>query len=660
MKYNPNTDAMLSPTAAELIAGNSEFAGAGIVTFYDVSEFNIASDGTDSTAAMQAVIDDLPNTGLASQKEAGVLYFPRGTYKFSITIPDNTAISFMGDKPSTLIVPANDTSPAITVVGDTYSKSRLNGLLLFQNLEFQGPAPNATTGTAISIEDNPAVIVNIKVENCSFSDLRYGFVTDSQTYGLKVINNHFEDVDQAISLQDTSNNANLFLGNYYKNIDSCAIYIRSGSGNVISDEWFENVFGVAVYIGGSSKTTNFNKLRVRWWEDCGVPTGDSTKTRVLPIGTVQGRAIYLDNALLHVQDTIPGSIYLDNGSVLKAQNWDWLTGMPYEVDILDGSMLEVGDFRCDYGGGVPASDLPNIDASSNVYVGGHYSDTNTAANRYVFIQRRDSYINSSEKDNLLTDASDQITWSGTATTTRSDLLDGLPVWEAVFDDDTERARIDNLTGTVDTWAVISWQARTSSGGEVSYQFLSDSATGGTGGYWASYDGLIATSDKWRTYGCVIDQSFGWTDKVRWQLTSGEAGHNIEFAKLQLVEFNTEEEAASWLRDRKYASGERYPSNSIKVNPDTDVLLAPTASDLVAANSEFHSGEITDLTATDLTTGEYFVVGQSVTTGLVLPTEVQIFDVTAGAATPSDTDSLTPTTWISIELGGVTYKIPGYL
>ena len=185
----------------------------------NVLDYGADSTGTNSAStALQSAIDSFGGN-------AGVVYFPNGSYKLTanVTLPSNITLLSYG-----AIIVCNGFG---FVVGASKSNIVVDGLRFNQAY---------STGTPNTIA-TPSTCTQITIQNCLF----YGggfYVLSLGGRSLRVLNNRFTGTPGAAHVATSSGYDVLISGNQFYDINlSYVILLRNGIGMSVNNNTFDNI-----------------------------------------------------------------------------------------------------------------------------------------------------------------------------------------------------------------------------------------------------------------------------------------------------------------------------------------------------------------------------------------------------------------------------------
>jgi hypothetical protein len=136
---------------------------ATIAEVYNVNNFGAAGDGTtDDSAAIQAAIDAIPDTG-------GALYFPAGTYRLNTALVTKNYIKWQGAGAySTILKPLDSANLAAVITQEDTSTGYVVGNV-FRDFQIYGNVENGNSSVyGINIAAQQCIAENIFIQYCNF------------------------------------------------------------------------------------------------------------------------------------------------------------------------------------------------------------------------------------------------------------------------------------------------------------------------------------------------------------------------------------------------------------------------------------------------------------------------------------------------------------
>lgn len=143
---------------------------SGIV---NIATFGVAGDGTDESAKVQAAVDFV--------SDGDILFFPAGTYRFSVTYQSGNQMQVMGAGLGTIFTPIDATHFVFNGLGTFTAKSHI-----FMNFQVKGFGDAQGRGIYV----NNAAFNNF--ENVTFDNLEYCVYSNSTEWN-HYINCHFRE-----------------------------------------------------------------------------------------------------------------------------------------------------------------------------------------------------------------------------------------------------------------------------------------------------------------------------------------------------------------------------------------------------------------------------------------------------------------------------------
>jgi hypothetical protein len=282
----------------------------------NVLDYGADSTGTNSaSAALQSAIDSFSGN-------AGVVYFPNGSYKLTVnvTLPSNITLLSYG-----AIIVCNGFG---FVVGASKSNIVIDGLRFNQAY---------STGTPNTIA-TPSTCTQITIQNCLF----YGggfYVLSLGGRSLRVLNNRFTGTPGAAHVATSSGYDVLISGNQFYDINlSYVILLRNGIGINVSDNTFDNITNNPILVDSGAQNVTITGNVLTATGDSGILCANDASGNVPTFITIS------NNVITGSPDTGIGVLYGKNititGNVLQNNGRTGVNGYNSQI-YLGGNQQEV-------------------------------------------------------------------------------------------------------------------------------------------------------------------------------------------------------------------------------------------------------------------------------------------------------------------------------
>ena len=337
---------------------------------------NVLDYGADSTgvasasAALQSAIDSFGGN-------AGVVYFPNGSYKLTVnvTLPSNITLLSYG-----AIIVCNGFG---FVVGASKSNIVIDGLRFNQAY---------STGTPNTIA-TPSTCTQITIQNCLF----YGggfYVLSLGGRSLRVLNNRFTGTPGAAHIATSSGYDVLISGNQFYDINlSYVILLRNGIGMNVSNNTFDNIRNNPILCDSGSQNITITGNVLTNTGDSGILCANDASGDVPTFITISNNVITdcpdTGIGILYGKNiTITGNVLQNNGRTGTGgyNSQIYLGGNQQEVSVIGNTLTNTSyDPGTIYGIYAIYADTGSqtIQATQLFISGNNYNNFNSGRNIYI-------------------------------------------------------------------------------------------------------------------------------------------------------------------------------------------------------------------------------------------------------------------------------------
>lgn len=509
-----------------------------VVTAYNVKAFGADDTGaTDSTTAIQAAINAAEAAG------GGTVYMPVGTYVGTVTLPK--AVSLVGENGLATLEAVSAGEYAVTQDYDSGgAPHRIHGI------KFLGASQ---TKSGVRVPSGPAGgYASLQIDNCTFYECDESIYITDRFYWL-VQNCFFTRCNYDVFSEGTGLDqaaSGRILGCYSNGNKVAAVRMKNVQYEVVArDCVIEATEGFAVYDTGNTLRYNHIYENIHGENNASEATvtldGSSVTTYEYYFST--GRNIVIRNAQVQ-------SIYAGTGSTV----------------LLDRVTMDASDYTvaCDSSSTITARDfVPYSTSTAGTAVNDIYALSRAVAYSSAVVQVAEGPLadrqNFTRTNKLIRGSMARdfaVAAAGTGNTIDFSGAYAAPIhgrcmtilFNAAGQAYTDGTRIyGNMTITTGKWFVWSLDLKASGEGYLSLMWR---ATTGL-----QSQNMKADSTQWRRYWGVAYNSAS-TSSVSNYVWNAHASLNPTFyiANMQLIEFDTAQEAQAFLNEAAYVPGTNDP------------------------------------------------------------------------------------------------------
>ena len=343
----------------------------------NVLDFGADSTGTNSAStALQSAIDSFSGN-------AGVVYFPNGSYKLTtnVTLPSNITLLSYG-----AIIVCNGFG---FIVGASKSNIVVDGLRFNQAYSTGSPNTIAT----------PSTCTQITIQNCLF----YGggfYVLSLGGRSLRVLNNRFTGTPGAAHVATSSGYDVLISGNQFYDINlSYVVILRNGIGINVSNNTFDNIRNNPILCDSGSQNITITGNVLTNTGDSGILCANDASGDVPVFITISNNVITAcpdtGIGILYGKNiTITGNVLQNNGRTGTGgyNSQIYLGGNQQEVSVIGNTLTNTSyDPGTIYGIYANYADTGSqtIQATQLFISGNNYNNFNNGRNIYIPVSAGD-------------------------------------------------------------------------------------------------------------------------------------------------------------------------------------------------------------------------------------------------------------------------------